>query len=67
MATWKKVIVSGSSAELTSLTASLAISSSNINVGVPSSNAWQTSLNGSYFNNFTTQTNVSEILRNRIS
>lgn len=63
MATWKKVIVSGSSAELTSLTASLAISSSNINVGVPSSNAWQTSLNGSYFNNFTTQTNVSEILR----
>jgi hypothetical protein len=63
MATWKKVIVSGSSAELTSLTASLAISSSNINVGVPSSNAWQTSLNGSYFNNFTTATNVSEILR----
>lgn len=63
MATWKKVIVSGSSAELTSLTASLAISSSNINVGVPSSNAWQTSLGGSYFNNFTTATNVSEILR----
>ena len=63
MATWKKVIVSGSSAELTSLTASLAISSSNINVGVPSANAWQTSLNGSYFNNFTTATNVSEILR----
>jgi len=63
MATWKKVIVSGSNAELTSLTASLAISSSNINVGVPSANAWQTSLNGSYFNNFTTATNVSEILR----
>jgi len=63
MATWKKVIVSGSNAELTAITASLAISSSNINVGVPSSNAWQTSLNGSYFNNFTTATNVSEILR----
>lgn len=62
-ATWKKVIVSGSTAELTAVTASSAISSSNINVGVPSSNAWQNSLNGSYFNNFTAQTNVSEILR----
>ena len=63
MATWKKVIVSGSTAELSAVTASSAISSSNINVGVPSSNAWQSSLNGSYFNNFTSQTNVSEILR----
>ncbi len=63
MTTWKKVVVSGSDAQLNSLTASLAISASNINVGVPSSNAWQTGLAGSYFNNFTTQTNVSEILR----
>ena len=63
MATWKKVITSGSSAELASVTASSAISSSNINVGIPTSNNWQSSLNGSYFNNFTTQTNVSEILR----
>ena len=63
MANWKKVVVSGSDAQLNSLTASLAINSSNINVGVPSSNAWGTGLDGSYFNNFTTQTNVSEILR----
>ena len=63
MANWKKVIVSGSNAELSSITASLAISSSNINVGVPTSNAWQSGLNGSYFNNFTPNTNTSEILR----
>ena len=63
MANWKKVIVSGSNAELSSLTASLAISSSNINVGIPTSNNWQSGLNGSYFNNFTPNTNTSEILR----
>jgi hypothetical protein len=63
MANWKKVVVSGSDAQLNSLTASLAINSTNINVGVPTSNAWGTGLEGSYFNNFTTQTNVSEILR----
>ena len=63
MANWKKVVVSGSDAQLNSLTASLAINSTNINVGVPSSNAWGSGLEGSYFNNFTTQTNVSEILR----
>jgi hypothetical protein len=63
MAEWKKVIVSGSDAELRTLTASLAISASNINVGVPTSNQWQSGLNGSYFNNFTTQTDTSEILR----
>ena len=63
MANWKKVIVSGSAAELTAITSSAAISASNINVGVPSSNNWQSGLDGSYFNNFTTQTNTSEILR----
>jgi len=35
----------------------------NVTVGIPTSNAWQTNLNGSYFNNFTSETNVSEILR----
>jgi hypothetical protein len=35
----------------------------NINTGVPTSNAWQSNLNGSYFNNFTSQTDVSEVLR----
>jgi hypothetical protein len=45
------------------LRVSSSISASNINVGVPTSNDWGANLQGSYFNNFTTQTNVSEILR----
>ena len=35
----------------------------NANVGYPSSNNWQSGLQGSYFNNFTPNTDVSEILR----
>ena len=35
----------------------------NHNVGVPSSNAWGSNLDGSYFNNFNSNTDVSEILR----
>jgi hypothetical protein len=35
----------------------------NVNVGYPTSNNWQSGLNGSYFNNFTQNTDVSEILR----
>lgn len=35
----------------------------NHNVGVPTSNAWNSSLDGSYFNNFNSNTDVSEILR----
>jgi len=35
----------------------------NHNVGYPTSNAWKSSLNGSYFNNFTANTDTSEILR----
>ena len=46
-----------------SLTVSQSINSYNINVGTPTSNAWQSSLSGSYFNNFTSQTDTSEILR----
>ena len=45
------------------VTVSQSISAYNINNGNPTSNTWQTNLNGSYFNNFTPQTNVSEILR----
>jgi hypothetical protein len=45
------------------LNVSESINAYNINAGNPTSNPWQTSLNGSYFNNFTTQTDVSEILR----
>lgn len=45
------------------LVVSQSINAYNINAGNPTSNQWQSSLNGSYFNNFTTQTDVSEILR----
>ena len=44
-------------------TASTAIFTNNVTVGYPTSNAWQTNLDGSYFNNFNQDTNVSEILR----
>jgi hypothetical protein len=40
-----------------------SIHAANINVGNPTSNNWQTSLEGSYFNNFNSNTDVSEILR----
>jgi len=42
---------------------SQSVNSFNINAGTPTSNQWQSNLNGSYFNNFTSQTDVSEILR----
>jgi len=45
------------------LNVSQSINAYNINAGNPTSNQWQTNLSGSYFNNFTTQTDVSEILR----
>ena len=45
------------------LVVSQSINSYNINAGTPTSNPWQVNLTGSYFNNFTTQTDVSEILR----
>jgi hypothetical protein len=52
MAEWKKVVVSGSVAEL-----------ANHFNGDPVSNDWQSGLQGSYFNNFTNTTYTSEILR----
>lgn len=42
---------------------SQSIHAANINVGIPTSNDWKTSLEGSYFNNFDKNTDVSEILR----
>jgi len=45
------------------LNVSQSISASNINAGNPTSNQWQSNLTGSYFNNFTQNTDVSEILR----
>jgi hypothetical protein len=46
-----------------SLTVSESINAYNINAGTPTSNDWQSNLQGSYFNNFTKDTDVSEILR----
>ena len=46
-----------------SLTVSQSINAYNINAGTPTSNNWQSGLGGSYFNNFTQNTDVSEILR----
>jgi hypothetical protein len=43
--------------------ASTAIITNNITNGYPTSNPWGQNLEGSYFNNFTHETNVSEILR----
>ena len=45
------------------LSGSTAITANNITNGYPTSNQWGESLEGSYFNNFTPTTNVSEILR----
>jgi hypothetical protein len=45
------------------LIVSQSINAYNINAGTPTSNQWQQNLTGSYFNNFTSQTDVSEILR----
>ena len=45
------------------LAVSQSIHAANINVGIPTSNDWKTSLEGSYFNNFDKNTDVSEILR----
>lgn len=55
--------LTGSAVMNAGLIVSQSINAYNINAGYPTSNQWQTSLNGSYFNNFTTQTDVSEILR----
>jgi len=45
------------------LEVSQSIHTANINVGIPTSNDWGSNLNGSYFNNFNKNTDVSEILR----
>ncbi|MDA7492386.1 hypothetical protein N8445_00305 [bacterium] len=55
--------ISGSLTVATTSTGSTAISSNNTTVGYPSSNDWQNNLDGSYFNNFTPSTHISEILR----
>ena len=53
----------GSTSAKYALSISQSIHAANINVGIPTSNDWKTSLEGSYFNNFDKNTDVSEILR----
>jgi hypothetical protein len=53
----------GSTVAKYALSVSESIHAANINVGNPTSNEWKTSLEGSYFNNFDKNTDVSEILR----
>ena len=55
--------ITGSLNISSSLTSSTAIFANNIQTGYPTSNRWQTNLEGSYFNNFDNTTHVSEILR----
>ena len=72
-ATSQNIKITGSGALLNSpdgavtgkyaLEVSQSIHAANINVGIPTSNDWKTSLDGSYFNNFDKNTDVSEILR----
>ena len=72
-ATNQNIQITGSGALLSSpdgsvsnkyaLAISQSIHASNINVGIPTSNDWGSNLNGSYFNNFNKNTDVSEILR----
>ena len=72
-ATSQNIQITGSGALLNSpdgsvsnkyaLEVSQSIHANNINVGVPTSNDWGSNLNGSYFNNFNKNTDVSEILR----
>jgi len=55
--------ISGSMHVSASVSTSTAIYTNNIQNGYPTSNNWQESLEGSYFNNFDETTHVSEILR----
>ena len=59
----KILSITGSAGEEYAVNVSQSIHAYNINAGTPTSNAWQTNLDGSYFNNFTKDTDVSEILR----
>jgi hypothetical protein len=57
------LVVSGTMVSNVEATTSTAIYTNNIQNGYPTSNEWQSSLEGSYFNNFDNTTHVSEILR----
>ena len=55
--------ISGSLTVSTTNSGSTAIVSNNTTVGYPTSNEWQDNLDGSYFDNFTHNTHISEIIR----
>ena len=59
------LVVTGSTVtvDLGASSASTAIYTSNIQNGYPTSNRWEDSLDGSYFNNFDNTSHVSEVLR----
>jgi hypothetical protein len=54
---------SGANNTIYAFLVSESIYSHNHNVGYPTANSWKESLQGSYFNNFDANTNVSEVLR----
>jgi hypothetical protein len=53
----------GSTTAKYALVTSQSVWHNNVNVGYPTSNNWQSGLNGSYFNNFNANSDVSEMLR----
>jgi len=55
------IIISGTAT--TPLNVEGKVSASNYNIGTPSSNAWKTNLEGSYFDNFNQDTDTAEIVR----
>jgi hypothetical protein len=55
--------ISGSITATSAPNGTTTITANNITNGYPTSNDWQDSLDGSYFNNFDNTTHVSEILR----
>ena len=56
-------VSTGTNNNIYALLTSESIYSFNHNIGYPSANSWKENLQGSYFNNFDANTNVSEVLR----
>jgi hypothetical protein len=56
-------VSTGTNNNIYALLTSESIYSFNHNVGYPTANSWKENLQGSYFNNFDANTNVSEVLR----
>jgi hypothetical protein len=56
-------VVSSSSTLVSSTSTGRLVVSKSVNIGTPTTNAWNTNLEGSYFNNFTDTDDVADILR----